>query len=239
MINLGHSQRVILEDILVFRKLALVPSSVRIWSLLFCLSLCSESASATLCLHKYTRSKSPTCVSVWSIEVSNIRVILTDQCPTYVSFWPISVQHTYHLNHDRPCRSCGVCLPVSYYQGFRSITGPTIWDLYRTSWDTVLSEFFDFPCHYLPAKVPYSFISHPCVGKWDRKTPQYHGVSHRVMKKTTNKTKVAPFSVPCCLNVEGTSRQLLSGICVCVCRGWPQGGVTVSGTQAGDIGLIN
>jgi hypothetical protein len=219
--------------------MGLIPSSVRIWSSLCYLSLCSEPASATLCLHKYTPSKSPICVSLWSIEVSIIRVTLTDQCPTYVSLWPISVQHISHLNHDRPCRSCGVSLPASYYQGFSSITGTTIWDLYRTSWDTILFEFLGFPCHYLLAKAPYSFISHPCVGKSDRKTPQYYSVSHRITKITKNKTKVSPSFVPRCLNVEVTSRQLLSGICVRVCRGCPQGGVTVSGTQARCIGLIN
>ena len=144
---------------------------------------------------------------IHTFKVSNMRVTLIVwsvhhtchvdrlKCPLYVSLWPISVQHNFHSNHDRPCRSCGVCLPASYYQGFGSITGPTIWDLYRTSCDTVLSAFFGFPCHYLPIKAPYSFKSHPCVAKLDCKTQQYHNVSHRIMKITTNKTKAAPFSV--------------------------------------------
>lgn len=82
------------------------------------------------------------------------------------------------------------------------------------------SEFFGFPCHYLSAKAPYSFISHPCVGRWNRKTLQYHSVSHRVTKITKNKTKVAPFSVPRCLNVEVTLRPYSAEyVCACAVAG--------------------
>ena len=175
---------------------------------------------------RFDRSKCRTCVSLWSIEVSNKRVALIDRsvqqtcrfdrskCPTNVSLWRIGAQHTWHLNHDRPCCSCDVWLPASYYQDLGSITGPTIWDLYRTSWDTVLSEFFGFTCHCLTAKAPYSFISHPCVGKWNRKTPQYHSMSHRVTKITTNKTLICSS-----LFEHGSDSRSAKGVCGCAVAG--------------------
>ena len=144
---------------------------------------------------------SPTCLS--NILV---RDTLTDQI----------FQSTCHFNHDRPCRSCDVWLLVSCHQSIGSITGPTIWDLYWTSWDKVLPSSLLFPCQHLPAKSPYSFICHPWIVK-----------RHTVRRRITTTCLIAPRELQqtrlrshcfCLLplELEFTSRLLLSGRRVCI-----------------------